>query len=137
MLVCSLQKLQWFTTDGKLVYIVQGNVKEVENDIGSPDNIALGRSGHIYVLDGKHKKVHVLNGDATYIRCFGFHHLTSMNYHPPKALVVNSDENFTLLMIEITVFTCFLLVVSISSNLVTVAQYVRERYPELSCRHSW
>ena len=74
------------------MYVVQGNDKEVENDIGSPDDIALGRSSHIYVLDGKHKKVHVLNGDATYIRCFGFPHLTSTNYHPPKALVVNSEE---------------------------------------------
>ena len=92
ILICSLRRLQWFTTDGKLVYVVQGNDKEVENDIGSPDDIALGRSGLIYVLDGKHKKVHVLNGDATYIRCFGFPHLTSTNYHPPKALVVNSED---------------------------------------------
>ena len=47
ILVCSLQKLQWFTTDGKLVYFVQGSDEEVANDIGDPDDIALGRRGHI------------------------------------------------------------------------------------------
>ena len=92
ILVCSLRKLQWFTTNGKLVYVVQGSDREVENDIGSPDDIALGRNGTIYVLDGKHKKVHILNSDTTYVRCFGFPHLTTSNYHPPKALAVNSEE---------------------------------------------
>ena len=50
-----------------MVHVVQGSDKDVANDIGDPDDIALGRSGHIYVLDGNHKKVHVLNGDAKYI----------------------------------------------------------------------
>ena len=48
------------------MYVVQGSEKETENDIGDPDDVAIGRNGHIYVLDKKHKKVHVLNGDATY-----------------------------------------------------------------------
>ena len=94
ILVCSLRKLQWFTMDGKLVYVIQGSdTDEATNDIGSADDIAIGRKGHIYVIDDKRKKVHVLNGDATYNRSFGFPHLTSRNNYPPKALAVNSKEN--------------------------------------------
>ena len=59
------------------MHVVQGSDKDVANDIGDPDDIPLGRSGHIYVLDGNHKEVHVLNGDAKYITCFRFPHLSS------------------------------------------------------------
>ena len=90
ILVCSLRKLQWFTMEGKLVYVFQGSDKE-DIKLNSPDDVAIGKNGRVYIIDSENNRVQVLNGDATYHSHFGFPHLTPDNKYPPKSLAICSE----------------------------------------------
>ena len=57
---------------------------------GTPSLVS--KEGQIYVIDEKNKRVQILNGDATYIGCFGFPHLTVPKDEPPCAVAVNSER---------------------------------------------
>ena len=73
--------------------------------------------------------MHILNGNATYIRCFGFPHLTSINNHPPRALAVNSEEKLYLADDRnhcVYVLSSTGPVGSISSNLARMVLLVKE-----------
>ena len=92
VLVSSRHKLQWFTTDGKLVYAV-GEEGNEPLKFKKPRAIAINKEGEIYVLDEENRRVQILNGDGTYHGSFGFPHLPNPKEEPPCALAINSEGN--------------------------------------------
>ena len=92
VIVSSVDKLQWFTMEGKLVYAVGGTGVDVMK-FNNPTGVAISREGHVYIIDAKSKRVQIFNGDASYRGSFGFPHLTSPKDEPPCAIAVNSEGN--------------------------------------------
>ena len=92
VLVSCEDKLQWFTMDGKLVYVVGGKGTEKLKFV-NPTRVAVSKEGYIYVIDAKNKRVQILNGNGTYNSSFGFPHLTNPKDESPCAIAVNSEGN--------------------------------------------
>ena len=93
ILVCSSNKLQWFTMEGDIVHVVGYREHDQnKNDLGNPEDVVISKDGLIYVLDTGKKCVKVLRNDGTFHSSFTFPHLDTDDKKAPTAMAINSEE---------------------------------------------
>lgn len=91
IVVCSCNKLQWFTMAGNLVHVV--GCAHKDEDFERPVDVAVSQEGRVFVLDSEKKCIKVFNSDATFHNSFGFPHLKTKKDNPPDALAISSEGN--------------------------------------------